>query len=111
MSGAVCKGCYALGTACGNCDRCRVDPARPTKTYVEIALEENGWIYRGFSEDQCHAIYENPGWPGTTITVGGGFSIQGGKLGERAKFHKLGGGGEYGKLATFLILMGRGKAN
>ena len=29
FKGLVCRGCYALGTACGHCERCAVDPLNP----------------------------------------------------------------------------------
>lgn len=29
FTGATCKGCYALGTACGSCEKCKWERAQP----------------------------------------------------------------------------------
>jgi hypothetical protein len=47
----TCKGCYALGTACGDCARCDKDPARPVKANE---VQVGGEHYRTFNADYQH---------------------------------------------------------
>lgn len=44
FSGATCKGCYMLRTACGHCERCAWERTHPGPMQVLIVPEEEGYL-------------------------------------------------------------------
>lgn len=68
MSEATCRGCYELGTACGQCGRCKADPMNPDNRIKYPENETGGASLKILKFPDPKPLSGQPGPAGETTT-------------------------------------------